>query len=167
MKQLFLTLALLLSGAAASAQNCIVVNSEKIFKSIDAYNTAIAELDKIAEQYQTQVDNRFKEVENLYNTYQSQKASLNASARQSFEDAIIQKEQEATAYQESLFGNEGTLMKQRVAKIKPIQERVFEAISAYAAKVGADVVIDSSNNPTLLFSAEKVDRTNEIIALLK
>ena len=167
MKQLFLTLALLLAGAVATAQNCIVVNSEKIFKSIDAYNTAIAELDKLAEQYQTQVDNRFKEVENLYNTYQSQKASLNAATRQTFEDAIIQKEEEATAFQESLFGNEGALMKQRVAKIKPIQERVFEAISSYAAKVGADVVIDSSNNPTLLFSAERVDRTSEIIALLK
>ena len=41
MKKMVLTLALVLVGAAAMAQNCIVVNSEKVFKSIAAYNTAI------------------------------------------------------------------------------------------------------------------------------
>ena len=82
MKKLILTIALALSAAVVSAQNYIVVNSEKIFKSVAAYNTAIAELDKLAEQYQKQVDEKFKEVETLYNSYQGQKASLNAATRQ-------------------------------------------------------------------------------------
>ncbi len=167
MKQLILTIALVLSGIAASAQNYIVVNSEKIFKSIAAYNTAIAELDKLAEQYQAQIDEKYKEVESLYNTYQNQKASLNAATRQTFEEVILQKEEEAAKYQESLFGNDGELLKQRVAKIKPIQERVFAAIKAYAQRVGADLVLDSSNNPTLLYNAERVERTEAVIAELK
>ena len=44
MKRLILLAAFLLAATALSAQNCIVVNSEKVFKSIDAYNEAIAEL---------------------------------------------------------------------------------------------------------------------------
>ena len=48
MKRLILTLALVLSAAFASAQNYAVVNSEKIFKSIDQYNQAIAQLDQMA-----------------------------------------------------------------------------------------------------------------------
>ncbi len=167
MKKLILTIALALSAAVVSAQNYIVVNSEKIFKSVAAYNTAIAELDKLAEQYQKQVDEKFKEVETLYNSYQGQKASLNAATRQTFEDVIIQKEEEAGKFQESLFGNDGELMKQRVQRIKPIQERVFAAIEAYAKSVGADLVLDSSNNPTLLYKAERVERTQQIIERLK
>lgn len=167
MKKMVLTMALVLMGAAAMAQNCIVVNSEKVFKSIAAYNTAIEELDKLAEQYQSQVEAKFEEVESLYNSYQQQKASLSQSTRQQWESVILQKEQQANEYQEELFGQEGTLMKQRIEKIKPIQEKVFAAIEAYAKQVGAQVVIDSANNPTLLYSAAAVDRTNEVIAALK
>lgn len=167
MKKMVLTMALVLMGAAAMAQNCIVVNSEKVFKSIAAYNTAIEELDKLAEQYQSQVEAKFEEVESLYNSYQQQKASLSQTTRQQWESVILQKEQQANEYQEELFGQEGTLMKQRIEKIKPIQEKVFATIEAYAKQVGAQVVIDSANNPTLLYNAAAVDRTNEVIAALK
>lgn len=160
-------MALVLMGAAAMAQNYIVVNSEKIFKSIAAYNTAIEELDKLAKNYQEWVDAKFEEVEQLYNNYQQQRASLSESTRQQWETVILEKEQQATKYQEELFGQEGTLMKQRIEKIKPIQEKVFAAIEAYAKQVGAELVIDSSNNPTLLYNTPSVERTDEVIATLK
>lgn len=167
MKKMVFTMALVLMGVAAMAQNYIVVNSEKIFKSIAAYNTAIEELDKLAKNYQEWVDAKFEEVEQLYNNYQQQRASLSESTRQQWETVILEKEQQATKYQEELFGQEGTLMKQRIEKIKPIQEKVFAAIEAYAKQVGAEVVIDSSNNPTLLYNAPSVERTDEVIATLK
>ena len=66
MKRLILTLALVLSAAFASAQNYAVVNSEKIFKSIDQYNQAISQLDQMANDYQTKVDAKFEEVEKIY-----------------------------------------------------------------------------------------------------
>lgn len=156
-----------LVATAASAQNYIVVNSEKVFKSITAYNNAISELDKLAQSYQSQVDQKFEEVEDLYNTYQQQKAQLSASTRQSFENAILAREKEATDLQETLFGDEGTLMKKRIELIKPIQERVFAAIEAYAKEIGAEMVLDSSNNPTLLYNAASVERTQQIISRLK
>jgi len=158
---------LLLATATLRAQNCIVVNSEKIFKSLPAYNAAIATLDKLAEQYQKQVDARFEEVETLYNAYMAQKATLSSNARQTREEAILAKEDEATEYQESIFGQEGSLMKKRVELIEPIQKQVFAAIEAYAKRAGATVVIDSANNPTLLYSDPAADRTQQVIATLQ
>lgn len=167
MKRLLFTIALVLTAAVSSAQNYIVVNSEKIFKSMTSYNNAITELDKLAEQYQKAVDAKYEQVEQLYNSYQSQKASLNAASRQAFENEILSQEEQAGTYQEQLFGQEGELMKKRVELIKPIQEKVFKVIEAYAKQVGADVVIDSSNNPTLLYNSTAVERTDAVIALLK
>ncbi|MCM1151062.1 MAG: OmpH family outer membrane protein [Alistipes sp.] len=167
MKRLIFLAAFVLTATLAAAQNCVIVNSEKVFKSVDAYNTAIAELDRLAEQYQQQVDARFEEVETYYNTYMAQKASLSASARQSRENAILALEQEATEYQESIFGQNGTLMKKRIELIEPIQKRVFAAIEAYARTIGAAAVIDSSNNPTLLYTAPAADHTQQVIATLK
>ena len=160
MKRLILIAAFILTAGTLAAQNYIIVNSEKVFKSIDAYNTAISDLDKLAKQYQTQVDTKFNEVETLYNNYQVQKTSLSAAARQVRENAILQKEKEAQEYQESL-------MKKRVEMISPIQKQVFAAIEAYAKQVGADLVFDSANNPTLLYNNPAVERTQQVIDALK
>ena len=167
MKRLIILAAFVLTAAAAAAQNYVVVNSEKVFKSVDAYNRAIAQLDRLAEQYQQEVDERFAEVEQAYNTYMAQKASLTASVRQTRENAILKLEQEATEYQESIFGQEGTLMKKRIELIEPIQKQVFAAIEAYARQIGAAAVIDSSNNPALLYTAPAADHTQQVIDALK
>ena len=167
MKRLILIAAFVLSAGTLAAQNYIIVNSEKVFKSIDAYNTALSTLDKLAEQYQDMVDAKFAEVETLYNNYMNQKASLTAATRQTRENDILAKEKAAQEYQETLFGNDGTLMKKRVEMIEPIQKQVFSAIEAYAKQVGADVVLDSANNPILLYSNPSVDRTQQVIDVLK
>ena len=167
MKRLILIAAFLLTAGALSAQNYIIVNSEKVFKSVEAYNTAISDLDSLAKQYQEQVDAKFEEVETLYTTYLAQKASLSASARQAREALILAREKEAQQFQESLFGQEGVLMQKRLELIQPIQKRVFAAIEAYAGQAGADLVLDSSNNPTLLYNNPSVERTQQVIEALK
>ena len=167
MKRLILIAVFVLTTGTLAAQNYIIVNSEKVFKSIDAYNTALSTLDKLAEQYQDMVDAKFAEVETLYNNYMNQKASLTAATRQTRENDILAKEKAAQEYQETLFGNDGTLMKKRIEMIEPIQKQVFSAIEAYAKQEGADVVLDSANNPTLLYSNPSVDRTQQVIDVLK
>lgn len=167
MKRLILTVSLLLSLTALAAQNYIVVNSEKIFKSIDAYNKALTELDELARQYQTQVEGKYAAVEQLYESYMNQKASLSPQARQSRENDILEQEKQAQQFQESLFGTDGSLMERRKELIQPIQKQVFDAIERYAKQAGADAVIDSSNNPTLLYFNTSIDHTQQIIDALK
>lgn len=150
-----------------SAQNYIVVNSEKVFKSIEAYNEALDTIEKLSAEYQQQVDAKFQEVETIYNKYMEQKASLSASSRQTYEMMILQKEAEATKFQESLFGTDGELMKRRLELIQPIQERVFSTIESISKQYGYDLVIDIAANPTVLYYSNKVDMTNTIIEALK
>lgn len=167
MKRIFFIVAFAAAACTAAAQNYMVVNSEKVYKSIDAYNKAIAELDKLAETYQTQVDAKFTEVEALYNNYMNQRNSLSAVTREAREKAILEREQEANDYQQSIFGPEGTLMKKRVEMIQPIQKKVFDTIARYASENGFDLVLDATNNPTLLYNAPALDRTEALIQYLK
>ena len=163
-----MVLALVLGfGFAASAQNYALVNSEKIFKSIESYNTAISELDKMAQEYQAEVDEKFKAVENLYNAYMQRKSQLSEASQAANEENIIKKEQEATEFQESIFGTDGELMKKRLELIQPIQKLVFSTIEEYAKAKGYDMVIDISQNATMLYYSPKADHTEAIIAELK
>ena len=167
MNRLILTLALVLSAAFASAQNYAVVNSEKIFKSIDQYNQAITQLDQMANDYQKQVDAKFEEVEKIYNAYMARRAQLSQASQQANEENILKLEQEAQKYQETIFGTDGELMKKRLELIQPIQKKVFDTIKKYAEQKGYDMIIDISQNATMLYYSERADHTDEIIAILK
>ena len=168
MKKIF---ALLLGVAAfmgvASAQNYMVVDSEKIFKSIKEYNNALVQLDNLAQSYQQQVDAKYQQIETLYNSYQQQKANLSAATRAMRENEILEKESETVKFQESIFGNEGTMMKKRIELIQPIQERVFKAIESYAKENGFDLVLDIASNATMLYYSPEVNRTEAVIKLVK
>lgn len=159
--------AVLFTAGVASAQNYMVVDSEKIFKSLADYNSALEQIETLSKSYQSNVDAKFQEVERYYNSYMQQRASLSASARQQVEQQILDLEAKATEYQESLFGTEGELMKRRMELIQPIQNRVFTAIENFSKQYGYDLVIDIAANPTVLYYSEKVNFTERIIESLK
>ena len=168
MKRIILTAIFALATLGiASAQKYCVIDSEKVFKSLDEYNKAMSQLDELGKAYQTQVDNKYKSVESLYNNYMAQKASLSAATRTSIEQQILQKEEEAQKYQQEIFGEDGTLMKKRVELIKPIQTKVFAAIEKYAKENGYDLVLDKASNASLLYLNEAIDRTAQVIEQLK
>ena len=150
-----------------SAQKYCVIDSEKVFKSLDEYNKAIAQLDELGKAYQTEVDAKYKSVEELYNNYMAQKSNLSSSARASVEQQILQKEQEAQKYQQDVLGEDGSLMKKRVELIKPIQTKVFTAIEKYAKAQGYDLVLDKASNASILYYGEAIDHTAQIIEELK
>ena len=151
----------------ASAQKYCVIDSEKVFKSLDEYNKAMSQLDELGKSYQTEVDNKYKSIESLYNNYMAQKNSLSTTARTSIEQQILQKEEEAQKYQQEIFGDEGKLMKKRVELITPIQEKVFAAIEAYAKANGYDLVLDKASNASILYLNTAIDQTAQVIEALK
>ena len=168
MRRIIATLALILACAgSACAQKYIVVDSEKIFKSLDEYNNAMTTLDTLAKEYQSKVDAKYSEIETLYNNYMAQKASLPAQTRTQYEQSILAKEQAAAEYQESIFGNEGVMMKKRIELIQPVQRNVFAAIEQYAKAQGCDMVVDKASNTTLLYCSEAIDHTQKVIEILK
>jgi outer membrane protein len=168
MKLLIIALALLLGlTGIATAQKYIVVDSGKIFRSMSEYNTAMTTLDNLAKEYQAKVDATYAEVESLYNAYIAQKATLTTTQRNTKEQEILAKEKAAADYQESVFGNDGVMMKKRIELIQPIQKRVFSAIDSYAKAGGYDMVLDSAANASMLYYSDSVNHTQKIIELLK
>ena len=168
MKRVILTVMFALAALGiASAQKYCVIDSEKVFKSLDEYNNAINSLDELGKAYQAEVDKMYKNVETIYNNYMAQRESLSASARTSLEQQILKKEEEAQKYQQEVFGENGALMKKRIEIIKPIQDKVFAAIEAYAKAYGFELVLDKASNASILYNSSAVDHTEAIIKTLK
>ena len=166
MKKIFLLLAAVAISAGVYAQKTGFVNTESIFKAMPDYNNALEQIDAFAKSQQTEVDTEFDKVAEMYDRYQMQKINLSDGSRKEVEDNIMKLEEAALAKQQSIFGNEGTVMKKRMELIKPIQDRVFTAIDRILSARGLDVIIDIANNPSIVSYNKSLDLTDEVLKSL-
>ncbi|MFR9602485.1 MAG: OmpH family outer membrane protein [Rikenellaceae bacterium] len=166
-KFVLVVFASLVCAVSVSAQNYMVVDSKKIFESLDEYTQALKTIDELGVSYQSQVDAKFDEVEALYNSYMQRANSLNSVERSVYETKITNMEAEATEYQESIFAHDGVLIKKRLELLSPIQNRVFKAIETYAKSRSYDLVLDESTSTTVLYKSSGVDHTAGVIEELK
>ncbi len=165
-KSIILSLFVSLFALGASAQNYAVVNSQKIYQSMEAYAEAVEEIDELATAYQNNIDEAYAKVEEMYQNYMIAKAGLTYEEQQAEEKNIIENEQKITTYQQNVFGTDGVLTKKQEELLKPFHEKVSNAISTYASSKGYDMVIDIATT-ALPYYSPSIDITEEIIKLLK
>jgi outer membrane protein len=166
MKKIILLAAATLLSVGAIAQQTGFVHTEKIFRSLPEYEAVLKEIDAAAQAEQAKVDAEFLQIAEMYERYQYQRESLSESARKQVEEDILRLEKEATEKQTAVFGAEGTLIKQRVEKLKPIQDRVFAVVDLVARLHKCDLVLDIANNPAVVYYNPAKDLTEEVIRSL-
>ncbi len=64
------------------------------------------------------------------------------------------------------FGYQGDLFKKREELIKPIQDKVYNAIQKLAATKLYDFILDKSDGITVIFADPKLDKSNEVLMAL-
>ena len=72
-------------------------------------------------------------------------------------------EKEAKDLQKKRFGKDGDLFKKRQELIKPIQERIYDAIEEISSTDNYAVVFDKANNATLIYTNPKYDISEQVL----
>lgn len=159
---------LLLFGTVMTvqAQRYCIIDSKYILEKIPDYKNAQAFLDDQSKKWQAEIDSRMQEVDRLYKSYQAERAMLSDEVRRKREDEITQKEKEAKDLQKQRFGYEGDLFKKRQELVKPVQDRVYNAVQKMAQSRGYDLVLDKAGGVTLFYADPKLDRSDDVLKLL-
>lgn len=168
-KRTFLSLAagvLMLLPGQVKAQDFAYVDTEYILSQMPAYKSAQAQLDELSKQWQKEIDEMYAEIDRLYKEYQAEKVLLTKEMQTKREDEIIEKERAVKKFQNDKFGYDGELYKKRQELIKPIQDKVFEAINKVARDNGLDFIFDKSGDMIMLVSNPKYDRSDEVLGEL-
>lgn len=151
------------STNSVQAQRFAYVDTEYIMSKIPEYTTAETQLDKIAENWQADVQKKYAEIEEMYKDYQANQILLTEDMRASREDEIMAKERELKEYQKSKFGYEGELFQKRQELVKPIQDQVYEAIQKLAKQKAFDFILDKSAGVSILFANPKFDKSDDVL----
>jgi len=151
---------------AAQAQRYCIIDSKYILEKLVDYKDAQTRLDQMSKQWQTEIDTRMAEVDRMYKSYQAERAMLSDDVRKKREDEIVEKEKAAKDLQKQHFGYEGDLFKKRQELVKPIQDRVYNAVQKMASNKGYDMVLDKAGGVTLFYADPKLDRSDDVLKLL-
>lgn len=162
---IILTVALLLP-VAASAQKYACVNTEYILSNIPDYARAQSQLNKQSETWQKELEAKFQEIDRLYKTFQQEAYLLPENLKHKRQEEIAAKEREARELQTKYFGPGGDLDKKRQELMKPIQDRVYNAIERIANEKSYAFILDKAGSATLLYVNAKYDVSDQVLDLL-
>src|SRR5690606_1822963 len=156
------TFLILVATGYANAQSTAIINIAEVLENMEDYKNAQAQLDKLAEQWQQEINGEFEKIKAMYNKYNAEQVLLNENERKSREDAIVQREKEVREMQKLRFGPEGDLFQKRQQLVEPIQDKVYNAIQEYAELHNIDIILDKSSSAGLIYSNDKYDKTQDI-----
>lgn len=167
MKKIVLPFLLLLgSFFSAEAQKYCIIDSKYILEKVPDYTLAQTQLDAFSKNWQSEVDNKMKDVDRMYKSYQAERAMLNEDMRKKREEEIMSKEKAAKDLQKQYFGYEGDLFKKRQELVKPVQDKVYNAVQKMAVARGYDLVLDKAGGVTMFYADPKLDRSDEVLKSL-
>ena len=157
---LVLTLGLVLN---TTAQKFGYVDTKYILSHMPEYKQAQDEVNKLSAQWQKEIEAKYESIEKMEKAYQAEKILLTEEMRKKRESDIETKRQEAKDMQKQKFGVDGELFKKREELIKPIQDRIYEAIQQVAEQKTLMVIFDKANHSNLLYTNPKSDLSDQVL----
>jgi len=165
MKQLIL-ITLVCFASVSQAQKFAYVDSDYILERIPEYASAEDQLEKLSVNWQAEIEEIYQQIDVLYKKYQADKILLTQEMKNKRESEIINKEKDAKELQRRRFGPEGDLYNKRTELVKPIQDKVFNAIQDFSNEKRYDIIFDKSSNLIMLFSNPDLDKSDDILKML-
>jgi outer membrane protein len=168
MKKVLFSLLVVLAAATAgnAQQRYCFIDSKYLLEKMSDYKDAQNKLDNLSKSWQEEIDKMMAEVDRMYKGYQAEKPMLSDEMRKRREDEIIAKEKSAKDLQKQRFGYEGDLFKKRQEYIKPVQDRLYNAVQKMATSKSYDLVLDKAGGITLFYADPKLDKSDDVLKIL-
>ena len=156
----------LISTISMNAQKFAYVDTDYILSKIPEFSQSEEQINKYSKQWNDEIEAGYKEIEQMFQDYQSEEILLDESLKIKRQESIIEKEKYVQSLQQKYFGSEGELYKKRQELISPIQDRIFDAIQQLAANNKYSIIFDASSDLIMLYSNPDLDKSDKILQIM-
>jgi len=164
MKKLILpALMVLLTAFSTHAQKYAIIDTKYILSKIPEYTQADKKLQDLSAQWQKEIDDKQALLNQMYKDYDAEQFMLSDELKKKREDELFNKEKELRDLQKRRFGYEGDLFKERQNLVKPLQDKVYNAVQKIAVAHAYDFVLDISEGITVIFADPKLNKSDEVL----
>ena len=160
---LFILLVFLLAFTKMNAQSFAYIDSDYILGSVPEYAESKAKLDKLAETWTKDIEDRFKVIKTQKENFDKEEILLPAEEKAKRKSEIEKLEKETLDLQTQRFGLNGDYFMKRQELIKPIQDRIYTAMKKVAKAEGYTFVFDKANQRNLIYADKEADISNTVL----
>ncbi|MBL0254939.1 MAG: OmpH family outer membrane protein [Chitinophagaceae bacterium] len=148
---------------SVNAQRYAVIDSKYILDKIPEYKEAQTRLDQFSALWQQELDQKQAALDKMFKDFDAEQVMLPDNLKKKREDELFNKEKELRDLQRKRFGFDGDLFKKRQELVKPIQDRVYNAVQKLATDKQYDFILDKSEGITVIFADPKLDKSEDVL----
>lgn len=158
---------LIASTSFLNAQTKIgYVDSKRLVDALPESRDAQQRLDNLVTDWQNEIRQLQDSLENSIRDFENKKLILTEELKAQLEQEITTLRNFIETYRVSKFGENGEYFQKQVEFMKPVQEKIYDAISRVAEQESFDYVFDRNSDIFLLFVNERYDLTQKVIRIL-
>ncbi len=162
-KLLFLFVCSIGFVAFSHAQRYAIIDTKYILDKLPDYKSAQKNLDEVAAGWQKEIDKMQQDLDKMYKDFEAEQVMLSEELRKKREDQLFVNEKNLRDLQRQRFGFEGDLFKRRQELIKPVQDKVYNAVQKLAVQRGYDFILDKSEGITVIFADPKLEKSEDVL----
>lgn len=148
------------------AQKIGVVDTNYILSKLTQYKDAEGRLNNQIKTWEQEVQKLQSEYETKKEAFENEKVLLVGDHLKQREQEVKDLEAKVQKLIEDKFGTNGEISKARVNLTRPFQDQIWNAIKNISEKNSLGIVLDKSNNISVLYLDKKYDYTDKILDLL-
>ncbi|GAB3897510.1 OmpH/Skp family outer membrane protein [Spirosoma agri] len=147
----------------AQAQKFGYVDSEFILGKMPEYQKALSEIDKFADKWSKDIQDKYVEIEKLQKTYLAEEILLTEDMKRDRQRVLSDKEREAREYNNKVFGYQGLLFEKKKELMKSPMETVNRAIEKISLQKKLDFMFDKASDFVMLYTNPHHDYTDYVM----
>ncbi len=156
------------SAASGFAQQKVGwVDTQEIMKKLPEAVEAQNKLNTLVAKWQDELNKMQNDFKQEADDYQRRRLILPEQARVQEEQKLSDMQKKIAELRNQRFGPNGDLAQQQKAIMRPVQEKILQAIQEVAKKDKYDYIFDKSGQILLMYSNPKYDVTQQVLEELK
>jgi outer membrane protein len=127
------------------------------------YKKAQDEINQLSEAWEKEIQDMSKNIEAMYSTLQAEQVLLTEEMRKERTEAIKKKEMELKEYQKKVFGFNGLFFLKKQELIKPIQDKVWDAVDKVCKQNNLAIMFDKAGELVMIYTDPRHDYTDFVL----
>ncbi len=169
MKRFLVAITLLMTAGLVHGQkNQLVgfVDSDVILSKMPEFQAAQRDLMDISAKWEAEAAQMKSQLDQLQRDYLAEEVLLTNDQKKQRKEAIAAKESDLYQFREAKFGPNGALYQERLKLVKPLQDKIYDAIQTVAKKEGYSFIFDKNGGALMLYADARFDKTIEVLEVL-
>ena len=166
MKKLAIFVTVFFAIAHIYAQKIGVVDTNYVLSKLPQYKEAESRLNSQISQWQSDLQKLQADYERKREAFENEKVLLVGEQLKMREKEVVDMEASIRNTIGARFGSNGEVNQLRSNLTKPFQDQIWNAIKTVSTKNNLGIVLDKSNNISVIFLDKKYDYTDAVLSLL-